>query len=76
MQLAIETTMLTALGSCSAAILCLLHGAAAGEAPALTGVAAAGAQALAFGADIQLHTVKLCSPLEGKLRHRLAASVF
>lgn len=45
MQLAIEKTMLTALGSCSGAILCLLHCAAAGEAPALAAVAAAGAQA-------------------------------
>lgn len=64
MQLTIETTMLTALGSCSGAILCLLHCAAAGEAPALAGVAA-------FDADIQLHAVKLCSPLESKPRHRL-----
>lgn len=45
MQLTIEKTMLTALGSCSGAILCLLHCAAAGEAPALAAVAAAGAQA-------------------------------
>lgn len=71
MQLTIETTMLTAPGSCSAAILCLLHRAAAGEAPALAGAAAAGARALAFNVDIQLHAVKQCSPLEGKLRHRL-----
>lgn len=71
MQLAIETTMLTAPGSCSGAILCLLHRAAAGEAPALAGAAAAGARALALNVDIQLHAVKQCSPLEGKLRHRL-----
>lgn len=71
MQLAIETTMLTAPGSCSGAILCLLHRAAAGEAPALAGAAAAGARALALNVDMQLHAVKQCSPLEGKLRHRL-----
>lgn len=75
MQLTIETTMLTVLGSCSGAILCLLHGATAGEAPALAGLAAAGAQAPALDADIQLHAVKLCSPLEGKPRHRLLQQV-
>lgn len=75
MQLVIETTMLIAPGSCSGAILCLLHRATAGEAPALAGAAAAGAPALALNVDIQLHAVKQCSPLESKLRHRLLQHV-
>lgn len=44
--------------------------------PALAGVAAAGAGALAFGVNTQLHAVKLCSPLECKLRHRLVQQVW
>ena len=39
--------------------------------PALAGAAAVDARDLAFSVNTQLHAVKLCSPLEGKTRHRL-----
>lgn len=71
MHLTTETTVLTVLRERSGSntvttASCLLSQ----RLPALAGVAAAGATALAFGVHTQLDAKKLCSPLEGKTRHR------